>query len=79
MSNFDIGKIMAISILLDDNRANSRSKDPNDIYFKARNDSQKKLILNETVITQDLLNDCDRDMKLILKEKYVPNFSYMKN
>ena len=74
---FDKGKITAISILLFDNKANSRSKDPNKIFQKARRDTEKQLILNEIVITQDLLNDCDRDMKLILKENYIPNFSYL--
>ena len=80
-SPFDLNsrKIGAIDRLLEKSGVNSRSKDPRNIYRKSKDDAEKQLILGEILVNQTLLDECDRDMKLILKEKYIPHFSYMKD
>ena len=49
------------------------------VYGKAINDTTKMLILGELIVDQQMLDECNSDMKAILAERYVPNFSYMQS
>jgi len=51
--------------------------DPNSVFLKAGTDVEAQILIGELTITQQDLNDCDKDLKAILKGNYVPYFSYM--
>ena len=70
--------ISAISNLLSDNNRNSDENDPHRIYRLARNDTEAELLLGKIQVTKIVLEQCESDMLQILKNEYVPNFSYLK-
>lgn len=49
----------------------------NTVYKKTKNDTKAKLILGEIKLSQGDFSKCTRDLKEILKNEYVPNFSYI--
>lgn len=75
--DFDIKDILKVYILLSDQGFLSKSRDVNRILEKSRADTEASFILKELSVTQKILNECNYDLQLILKDEYVPNFSYM--
>ena len=47
------------------------------VFTKSAADLETKLILDELELTQTMFDECNQDMKAMLKQEYVPNFSYM--
>lgn len=47
------------------------------VFTKSAADLEAKLILDELELTQTMFDECNQDMKAMLKQEYVPNFSYM--
>lgn len=47
------------------------------VFTKSASDLEAKLILDELELTQTMFDECNQDMKAMLKQEYVPNFSYM--
>ena len=68
-------KVYAIWTLLDEN--GFRKKDSRKIERKIKNDLKKQMILGEISFTQTDVDMCENDLKAILKDEYIPNFSYM--
>jgi len=73
----DTLEIFSIVNLMFDNGFRDGEKAGYEIERKSANDTKTKLILNEIVTTQEMLNECNKDLKAILKDEYIPNFSYM--
>ena len=71
--------IFKISNIMDDRNYNSSELDPNRVYRKARTDVAAQVLIGELKIVQDDLDKCNQDLIAILKDEYVPYFSYMKN
>jgi hypothetical protein len=59
------------------NRNGFFERDHNNISRKARDDMQTKFLIGAIEYTNQYVDDCNADMVSILKEKYIPNFSYM--
>jgi hypothetical protein len=75
--DFDTKDILEVVILLSDQGFLSNSRDVNRIREKISADAKASFILKELSVTQKILNECNYDLQLILKDEYVPNFSYM--
>lgn len=71
---FEADLIFDILDLLRDNGFHKWS-DP--VYDKAANDTKASLILGEIKPVQLDFDECIADLKNILEQNYVPNFSYM--
>ena len=52
-------------------------RDQNNIHQKAQDDMQVKFLSGDVDYTNQYVDECNADMLAILKEEYVPNFSYM--
>ena len=52
-------------------------RDENNIHQKAQDDMQTKFLVGDVEYTNQYVDDCNADMLAILKEEYIPNFSYM--
>lgn len=74
---WDTKDIAKIGGLLMDN--GFREKDTNKIWAKSEADTQTKLVLDELIVVQEMLDKCNEDMKAILAKRYVPNFTYMQS
>ena len=74
-------RIAEIKQLLEENGFLKRQLfvDTNDVGQKAANDVKAALILGDLEVTLEMLTDCAVDMVSILKNEYIPNFSYMNN
>lgn len=68
-------KVFAVCSLLRTN--NFMEGDKNRIFYKIQNDLKKQMILEEISFTQTDVDMCENDLKAILKDEYIPNFSYM--
>ena len=68
-------KVFAVYSLLSSN--NFMEGDKNRIFYKIQNDLKKQMILEEISFTQTDVDMCENDLKAILKDEYIPNFSYM--
>ena len=77
--SLDQKDIMGISNIMSDRNYNSRALDPNQVYKKARTDVEAQVLIGELKIVQDDFDKCNQDLIAILKDEYVPYFSYMKN
>jgi hypothetical protein len=75
--DFDNKDVYNIIKLLGVQDFTSPNRDVNNIMHKAASDTQAKLILNEITVSQETFNECNEDLKAILKDEYIPNFSYM--
>ena len=73
----DTLEIFSIVNILRDNGFRSREKAGYKVEQKSKNDTKTKLILKEIVTTQQMLDECNEDLKAILEDEYIPNFSYM--
>jgi hypothetical protein len=75
----DTLEIFSIVNLMSDNgfRKPGKGKAGYQVERKSANDTKTKLILEEIVTTQQMLDECNEDLKAILKDEYIPNFSYM--
>lgn len=67
-------RVFELYMLID---SNGFLENADETYYKAKDDAKKKVLLGELAVTQSMLDSCDRDLASILKEKYIPNFSYM--
>lgn len=79
MEHDDFGedfKILDISSLLDSN--NFRANDSRRIYNRAEDDIRAALLLGQITITKAEVKKCESDMLAILRNEYVPNFTYLK-
>jgi len=47
------------------------------VFSASASDLEAKLILDEVELNQAMFDECNKDMVAMLKEEYVPNFSYM--
>ena len=52
-------------------------RDQNNIHQKSQDDMQVKFLSGEVDYTNQYVDDCNADMLAILKEEYIPNFSYI--
>jgi hypothetical protein len=75
--NLDRKKVFDIYMLLDNNGFMKREQNSQTIFFDATSDTETKVLLEEIDVTQEMIDKCEADLKNILREKYVPNFSYM--
>ena len=66
-------KILDIYNLMRSNKFISVS----DNHSKAKEDVKAMLIVGDLELNQTMFDECNEDMKAILKKTYVPNFSYM--
>ena len=64
--------------LLGDNNFFVKDEEENRVIYRARSDLETEIILGKTFTKQET-DACNSDAKAILKDEYVPNFSYMKN
>ena len=71
--------INAVDRLLYENGFQTRENDPKKIHRKTYNDVNAALIVGDLEVTLEMLTDCSVDMVSILKNEYIPNFSYMNN
>ena len=77
--SLDQKDIMGIGNIMNDRNYNSSELDPNRVYRKARTDVAAQVLIGELKIVQIDLGRCNQDLIAILKDEYVPYFSYMKN
>ena len=70
-------KVYAIWKLLNENGFRKKDKISREIERKIKNDLKTKMILEEISFTQTDVDMCENDLKAILKDEYIPNFSYM--
>ena len=75
--SLDTKSIFGIASIMSERDYNSSDLDPNCVYKKAGTDIQAQIFIGELTITQQDLDDSDKDLLAILKGNYVPYFSYM--
>ena len=69
--------ILGISNLLSQNERVSAEKDPRSIYLRASADTEAALLLGQIEVTKQVPEKCESDMLEILRNEYVPNFTYL--
>jgi hypothetical protein len=77
IQGLDPKKVYAIYNLLIANKFLDRDTRDRKIFRKIQNDMKKQMILEEISFTQTDVDMCENDLKAILKDEYIPNFSYM--
>ena len=77
--SLDQKDIISISNIMSERNYNSRELDPNRVYKKAGTDVEAQVLIGELKIVQADFDMCNQDLIAILKDEYVPYFSYMKN
>ena len=70
-------KVYDIYNLLSANNFMEGDERDGQILYKIQNDLKKRMILEEISFTQTDVDMCENDLKAILKDEYIPNFSYM--
>ncbi len=70
-------EISDINELLIRNDRSREQNDPNQIYKKSRYDTDALILSEQLVVDQSLLDSCNKDMKKIISNTYVPNFQYL--
>ncbi len=68
-------KINDVFTLLSWNGA--KGDDPNQIYMKVQQDVMKQQLLDEINVTELMLRKCLEDAKQMLRDDYIPYFSYL--
>ena len=55
----------------------AKGDDPNQIYMKVQQDVMKQQLLDEINVTELMLRKCLEDAKQMLRDDYIPYFSYL--